>query len=172
MKALNNKERKKANIRFIAMFSATMILLFGCSFFVLRIAHKGVKVLEDKHEIYTKAFANQALITFRIEEIIDKIYSLKNVDRTINQQKHFQGIISNIRLDLEDLIAEEETSLGEFELYEQLLEQVSVIQTCIDLFEEDEESYQFSQQQLERCREKYRKDKLYEGNIKEKELAK
>jgi len=172
MKALNNKERRKANWRFTGMFLATMLLLFGASFFVLQIAHKGVKVLEEKHTVYTKAFENQALITFRIEEIIDKIYSLKNVDRTINQQKHLQGIISNIRLDLEDLIADEETSLKEFELYQSLLQQVSVIQTSIDLFEEDEESYRFSQDQLERCREKYREKSLYEGKIKDKELEK
>lgn len=172
MKALNNKERRKANWRFTAMFSATMLLLFGCSFFVLRIAHKGVKVLEEKHDVYTEAFKNQAFITFKIEDIIDKIYSLKNVDRTINQQKHLQGIISNIRIEIEDLIAKEGTSLKEFELYEQLLEQISVIQTSIDLFEKDEESYRFSQEQLEKCREKYRIEKLYEGNIKEKELEK
>lgn len=172
MKALNNKERRKANWRFIGMFSATMLLLFGASFFVLQIAHRGVKVLEEKHAVYTKAFEHQAFITFRIEEIIDKIHNLKNEDRTINEQKHFQGIISNITLDLEDLIADEQTSMKEFELYEHLLEQVSIIQTSIDLFEKDEESYRYSQDLLERCRKKYREDKLYEGNIKEKELEK
>jgi len=172
MKALNNKERKKANWRFIGMFSATMLLLFGASFFVLQIAHRGVKVLEEKHTVYTKAFENQAFITFRIEEVIDKIYSLKNVDRTINEQKHLQGIISNITLDLEDLIADEQTSMKEFELYENLLEQVSVIQTSIDLFEKDEETYRYDQQLLERCRKKYREEKIYEGNIKDKELEK
>lgn len=167
MKALNRKQRKKANIKFILIFSATLVLMFVCSFFVLRIAHEGVKVLEKKHSTYTKVFENQALITFRIEEIIDKIFSLKKVDRTINQQKHLQGIISGIRMDLDVLIKKEGTAAGEFELYSQLLEQVSVIQTTIDLFEEDEESRRHSQQLLERCREKYREDRLSEGNKKD-----
>ena len=169
MKALNRKQRKKANIKFILMFTATFALMFLCSFFVLRIAHEGVKVVEKKHSSYTKIFQNQALITFRIEEIVDKIYSLKQVDRTINQQKHLQGIISGIRMDLDVLIKKQGTSIGEFELYSQLLEQVSVIQTTIDLFEEDEESRRYSQQLLERCRNKYREDRLSEGNEKEEE---
>lgn len=169
MKALNRKQRKKANIKFILMFTATFALMFLCSYFVLRIAHEGVKVVEKKHSSYTKIFQNQALITFRIEEIVDKIYSLKQVDRTINQQKHLQGIISGIRMDLDVLIKKQGTSIGEFELYSQLLEQVSVIQTTIDLFEEDEESRRYSQQLLERCRNKYREDRLSEGNEKEEE---
>ena len=167
MKALNKKERKGANVRFIAMFSATLILMFCCSFFVLRIAHEGVGVLEEKHSTYTEAFKNQALVTFRIEEIIDKIYSLKKEERTINEQKNLQGLISNIRMDIEKLIKDKSTALEEFALYEQLLGQVSVIQTTIDLFKEDEESRRYSQELLERCREKYREDRLSEGNKKE-----
>lgn len=169
MKALNRKERRKANWKFIAMFSGTMLLIFICSFFVLRIAKEGVKVLEAKHATYTKTFENQALITFRIEEIIDMIYSLKQETRTINEQKNLQGIISGIRLDIEKLINDESTSMKEYELYTHLLEEVSVIQTSIDLFKEDEESRLFSQRLLERCREKYREDRLKEGKAEKKE---
>ena len=167
MKALNQKERKKGRVKFIAMFSLTLLLMFGCSFFVLRIAGEGVMVLEQKHKIYTKAFENQALVTFRIEEIIDKIYSLKTVERSINEQKNLQGLISNIRMDIEKLIIDETTELKEFELYSELLAQVSVIQNTIDLFEEDEESHRYNQKLLERCREKYRVDKL--GEVSEKD---
>lgn len=167
MKALNKKERKKANVRFIAMFSVTLILIFGCSFFVLRIAHEGVKVLEKKHATYTKIFQNQALVTFKVEEIIEKIYNLKKFDRTINEQKNLQGLISNIRMDIEKLIMDETTELDEFALYAQLLEQVSVIQSTIDLFEEDEEDHKYNQELLERCREKYREDML--GEVSEKD---
>ncbi len=167
MKALNKKERKKANVRFIAMFSVTLILIFGCSFFVLRIAHEGVKVLEKKHATYTKIFQNQALVTFKVEEIIEKIYNLKKFDRTINEQKNLQGLISNIRMDIEKLIKDETTELEEFALYGQLMEQVSVIQSTIDLFEEDEENHKYSQELLERCREKYREDML--GEVSEKD---
>ncbi len=167
MKALNKKERKKANVRFIAMFSVTLILIFGCSFFVLQIAHEGVKVLEKKHATYTKIFQNQALVTFKVEEIIEKIYNLKKYDRTINEQKNLQGLISNIRMDIEKLINDETTELDEFALYAQLLEQVSVIQSTIDLFEEDEEAHKYSQELLERCREKYREDML--GEVSEKD---
>jgi hypothetical protein len=167
MKALNKKERKKANIKFVAMFSLTLLLMFCCSFFVLRIAHEGVEVLEEKHNSYTDAFKNQAFVTFRIEEIIDKIYSLKKGNRTINEQKNFQGLISGVRMDIEKLIKDETTKLNEFALYEQLLVQVSVIQTTIDRFKEDEESRRYSQQLLERCREKYREERLTEGNKKE-----
>jgi uncharacterized protein YutD len=167
MKALNRKERKKANVRFIAMFLTTLLLMFGCSFFVLKIAGEGVKVLETKHKTYTKAFENQAFVTFKMEEIIDKIYSLKTTDRSINEQKNLQGLISNIRLDIEKLIREETTELKEFELYTELLAQVSVIQNTIDLFEEDELSHRYNQKLLERCREKYRVDKL--GEVTDKE---
>lgn len=169
MKPLNYKERRKANGKFFAIFSAMLLLIFGCSLFVLRIADKGVKVLEKKHTTYTKAFENQALVTFRIEEIIDKIYSLKNINRTINEQKHLQGLISNIRMDLEDMIKDEETILEEFTLYSQLLDQVKAIQSTIDLFEQDEESYRYSQKLLERCREKYREISLDEVSKKDDE---
>ncbi|MCH2225687.1 MAG: hypothetical protein MK066_13025 [Crocinitomicaceae bacterium] len=165
MKPLNYKERRKANGKFVIIFTLMLTLIFGCSLFVLRIADKGVKVLEQKHTTYTRAFRNQALITFRIEEIIDKIYSLKNVNRSINEQKHLQGLISNIRMDLESMINKEETDLEEFTLYSQLLDQVKAIQSTIDLFEQDEESYRYSQKLLERCREKYREISLGEvGN--------
>ena len=167
MKALNTKERKKANVKFMAMFITTLFLMFCCSFFILRIAREGVHVLEKKHATYTKAFENQALVTFRIEEIIDKIYSLKKVERSINEQKHLQGLISNIRMDLEAMMSKEGTAMKEFSLYKQLLEQVSVIQTTIDLFEEDEEAHKYNQGLLERCREKYREDRLSEGSKKE-----
>jgi len=149
------------------MFSTTMLLLFGCSFFVLKIADKGVKELEVKHTHYTEAFKNQALVTFKIEEIIEKIYRLKKEDRTMNEQKHLQGLISNIRMDIEDKIEDDGTALGEFSLYEQLLVQVSAIQNTIDLFEQDEESYNYSQQLLEKCREKYRDQSL--GIIRDEE---
>lgn len=167
MKALNKKERKKANVRFIAMFMGTLLLMFCCSYFVLRVAHKGVGVLETKHTTYTKAFENQALVTFRIEEIIDKIYSLKKEERTINEQKNLQGLISGIRLDIEKVIEDERSELEEFSLYEQLLVQISVIQTTIDLFEADQESRKYSQQLLERCRQNYRENMISEGNSKE-----
>ena len=169
MKALNNKERKKANIKFIAVFVSTLAAIFICSFFVLHIALKGVKVLEDKHATYNKAFENQALVTFRIEEIIDKIYNLKQGTRNINEQKNFQGLISNIRLDLEKVINDEQTTLKEFALFEKLLLQVTVIQTSIDLFKEDEESRRYSQELLERCRENYREKSLKEGKIKDED---
>lgn len=160
MKALNYKERRKANTKFIGMFLATLLLMFGCGFFVLQLAHKGVDVLEKEHSTYTRAFQNQALVTFKIEEAIDKIKSLKTVNRTISQQKHLQGIISNIRLDIEAIIKKDQTPLKEFALYSQLLDQISAIQSTIDLFERDEESYRYSQQLLERCREKYREISL------------
>lgn len=169
MKPLNHKERRRANWRFMAVFTTMLFLLFGCGFFVLQIAHKGVEVLEQKHSKYTKAFENQALITFRIEEIIDKIYSLKTVNRSINEQKHLQGLISSVRMDLENIIEKETTTLDEFTLYTQLLEQVKVIQATIDLFEQDEESYRYSQQLLERCREKYREISLDAASEKEEE---
>lgn len=163
VRALNRKERRKANIQFIAMFSALLLLIFSCSFFVLRVAGEGVNALESKHSTYRKAFQNQALATFKIEEIIDKIYSLKMVERTINEQKNLQGLISNIRMDIEKMVKDEETDLEELALYEQLLEQISVLQTSIDIFERDEESRSYSQQLLERCREKYKEDRLKEG---------
>lgn len=70
-------------------------------------------------------------------------------------------------MDIEKLIEDETTELKEFELYSELLAQVSVIQNTIDLFEEDEESHRYSQKLLERCREKYRVDKL--GEVTDKE---
>ena len=89
--------------------------------------------------------------------------------RSINEQKNLQGIISGIRLDIEKIVEDEQTELKEFALYEQLLVQVSVIQTTIDLFKEDEESHRHSQERLEKCREKYREDRLSENSGKKDE---
>ncbi len=170
MKPLNYKERRKANLKFLSTFSVMLLLLFGCGFFVLRIAQKGVNVLEKRHATYVTSFENQAFITFKIEEIIDKIYNLKKVSRTINEQKHLQGLISSARLDIEAVIEKETTDQNEFALYSELLEQIKVIQATIDLFEQDEESYRYTQQLLERCREKYREISLDAANEKENDL--
>ncbi len=158
MKPLNYKKRRASQLRFLLVFLITLTVLFCSSLFAIHTGKKGIDVLEKKHAEYNKIFEKQASITFKLDEITKYLYRLKNKKRTLGEHKQFQGLISNMRTDIENEIANTESAVEEykFQLYTELLGQVKAIQTIVDDYENESEEYIYNKELLEKCREKYR----------------
>ncbi|MCG8699687.1 MAG: type VI secretion system transmembrane protein TssO [Bacteroidales bacterium] len=156
MKPLNRKERKASILKFSLVFFLTLLILFWCSFFVIRAGVQGITVLEEKHNEYNEVFEKQAYISFEIDEITKLLYQLKNKQRTIYEHKQFQGLISdrrdNIHKEIEQI---NPITSDQFDLYKELLFQIKEIQSVIDDYENESEEYVYNKQLLEKCREKY-----------------
>ncbi len=161
MKPLNHKERKRATLRFVLVFSISLFVVFWSSFFTIYTGKKGIEVLEEKHSEYNGVFEKQAAITFEIDKITKMLYKLKNKKRTLNEHKQFQGLISNLRQDIEQEIAvATEVTGDQFQLFEEILEQIKSIQAIVDTYENESEEYLYNKELLEKCREKYRAQEL------------
>lgn len=159
MKPLNHKKRIVFQLQFVLVFSITLIVVFCSSFFAISAGKKGIDVLETKHAEYNKVFEKQAAITFEIDEITKLVYKLKNKKRTLGEHKQFQSLISNLRIGIEDDIANTESiTTNQFQLYTELLYQIKTIQSIIDDYENESEEYLYNKELLEKCREKYRED--------------
>ena len=160
MKPLNYKKRSASQLRFLLVFLITLTVLFCSSLFAIHTGKKGIDVLEKKHAEYNTIFEKQASITFKLDEIIKYLYGLKNKKRTLGEHKQFQSLISNMRTDIENEIANTESAIEEyqFQLYNELLEQIKAIQTIVDNYENESEEYLYNKALLEKCRQKYRAD--------------
>ncbi|WP_459211969.1 hypothetical protein [Aquimarina rhabdastrellae] len=158
MKPLNYKERKRSTVQFVIVFVVCLFVVFWSSFVSLYTGKKGIEVLEKKHAEYNEVFEKQAAITFDMDNIIKMLYQLKNKKRTLNEHKQFQGLISNLRRDIETkiIITEELIDAEQFQLYKELLAQIKEIQTTVDNYENEAEEYLYNKELLEKCREKYR----------------
>lgn len=163
MKSLNYKKRKKAQLQFLFVFLLALLVVFGSSFFTIYTGKKGIEVLEKKHAEYNEVFEKQASITFQIDEITKLVYKLKNKKRTLGEHKQFQGLISNMRTDIErEIENKEKLTTDQFQLYVELLGQIKAIQSIIDDYENESEEYLYNKELLEKCREKYR---IQEGQL-------
>lgn len=157
MKALNQTERKKAGIKFISVFGLLLIVFSLCSFFTIQTGKKGISVLEKRHAGYTKIFEKQAAFSYEIDNIIKQLYQLKKKNRTLSQHRQFQGIISGLRDEINQEIADSEYE-EQLAVYGEMLNQVKQIQAVLDKFEEDNEEYAYFNELLERCIEKYQEE--------------
>ncbi|WP_194765660.1 hypothetical protein [Tamlana sp. I1] len=159
MKPLNHKKRVAAQLQFAVVFSITLVVIFCSSFFALYAGKQGISVLESKHAEYNSVFEKQANITFSIDEITKLVYKLKNKKRTLGEHKQFQSLISQLRINIENEIANTASiTTNQFQLYNELLFQIKSIQAIIDDYENESEEYIYDKELLEKCREKYRED--------------
>ncbi|MBE7635045.1 hypothetical protein J2Q11_12170 [Tenacibaculum finnmarkense genomovar finnmarkense] len=159
MKPLNYKKRRASQLRFLLVFSITLTLLFCSSLFAIYTGKKGIDVLEKKHAEYNDIFEKQAFITFKIDEMTKYLYRLKNKKRTLGEHKQFQGLISNMRTNVEREIKNTASSIeNQFQLYIELLRQIKEIQAVVDNYENESEEYLYNKELLEKCREKYRSE--------------
>ncbi len=158
MKPLNAKERKKTVLNFIGIFVLALLLLFGCGYFTITTAQRGISILEERHTEYNAIFEKQANYNFKINEIIGDIHKLKSKDRTLNEHKQFQGIITDLRTDISDDILKDSlanTKKNHYIIYKEMLNQVAAIQLVLDSYEKQSETYSYDKELLEKCREKY-----------------
>jgi len=87
------------------------------------------------------------------------LYRLKNKKRTLGEHKQFQGLISNMRTNVEREIKNTASSIeNQFQLYIELLRQIKEIQAVVDNYENESEEYLYNKELLEKCREKYRSE--------------
>lgn len=154
MKPLNNKERKKNLLQFTLIFGIMTLTLFISGFMTIKTAKKGIDVLEKKHARYSEIFRKKAALFFEVEEIIKKLHQLKNKDRNLSQHKKFQTLISNIRDKISESINKEEKS-EEFIVYLEMVDEIKAIQNDLDIYEEGNEKYEYLDELLEKCKEKY-----------------
>jgi len=159
VKPLNYKKRRTSQLKFALVFSITLFVVFCSSFSTIYTGKKGIDVLEKKYAEYNEFFEKQATIAFEMEEITKLIYKLKNKKRSFGEHKQFQGLITNMRIDIEKEIGES-TTTNQFQLYKKLLSQVKEIQSIIDDFENESEEHLYNKSLLEKCREKYREKEL------------
>jgi hypothetical protein len=159
VKPLNYKKRRASQLRFLLVFSITLTLLFCSSLFAIYTGEKGINVLEKKHSEYNDIFEKQAFISFKIDEMTKYLYRLKNKKRTLGEHKQFQGLISNMRTDVENEIKNTTSDVEyQFQLYTELLRQIKEIQEVVDDYENESEEYLYNKELLEKCREKYRSE--------------
>ncbi|WP_196892303.1 type VI secretion system TssO [Aureivirga marina] len=160
MKPLNHKELSQSKRKFTIAFSINLFIIGIGMFFTFFIAKKGMEVLTEKQTSYNHIFQKQAAITFEIDHITKMLYQLKNKNRTLSEHRQFQGIINELRSTLEENMEKDGKLSKEFELYGEMLSQIKAIQNTIDIYEEQSEEYEYNKELLERCRKKYREDKL------------
>ncbi len=159
MKPLNHAKRKTSKRHFYFVFGVTILLLFGSGFFAISQAQKGVAILEENHANYNKIFERQANITFALEDIIKKLYQLKNNERSLGEHRQFQSLLSDLRINiLKDMEVHKVQHSDAYSVYEELLAQVKTIQAMLDKYEEESEEYHYNKELLEKCREKYQED--------------
>ena len=97
MEAKNKKDRKKARTAFLAWFSLTLLLFFSFGIFTRIIAQKGISMLEEKKARYDGIFRKQADYNFRMDEMYRNMHSLTIKERTGNEHRLLQQIITQER---------------------------------------------------------------------------
>ncbi len=157
MKPLNYIERKKQIFIFGIYFMMLLIFLFFCSFFTLVTAKKGISLLENKKDKYEKVFKKQAEISFQLEGIYKKLYSLQNKNRNLGEHKQMQKLITDARKLIEQDIDTTNIENKPYKLYFEFLNQIEDFQNVMDVYQKEKGKRLHNIEQLEKCKEKYKK---------------
>ncbi len=158
MKPLNYTERKESIWQFVIVFFVMVSVMFIAGFLMLKTGEKGVAVLEEKNAKYSDMFRKKAEMVYNFEEIIRKLNQINNKERNLSQHKKFQDLISDDCDKIEQIIQEEENK-EDFAIYTEMLTIVKDIQANTDTLKENDEKYQYIEELLERCKEKYLEEK-------------
>ena len=151
----NKKERRQAKTSFSMMFLFTLLLcmLFGVC--TLTTARKGIGMLEEKKALYDEIFRKQADYNFRMDEIFRNLNSLSTKERTPNEHKQLQVIITQEREKMLDDFGYSETDTANFALYKVLLEQIRATQETIDQYDKESRRREYNLGQLQKGRKKF-----------------
>jgi hypothetical protein len=154
MDAKNKKERKSAITSFSLLFFFTLLLFLLLGITTLTTAKKGISMLEEKKVRYDEIFRKQADYNFRIDNLLRNINSLKNKDRTNNEHKQLQQIITQERVRMEDEIEMMDADSVYFSLYKAMLYQIQATQEVSDQLYKESRQREYYLEQLQKGRRK------------------
>ena len=154
MDAKNKKERKSAITSFSLLFFFTLLLFLLLGITTLTTAKKGISMLEEKKVQYDEIFRKQADYNFRIDNLLRNINSLKNKDRTNNEHKQLQQIITQERVRMEDEIEMMDADSVYFSLYKAMLYQIQATQEVSDQLYKESRQREYYLEQLQKGRRK------------------
>lgn len=154
MDAKNKKERKSAITSFSLLFFFTLLLFLLLGITTLTTAKKGISMLEEKKVRYDEIFRKQADYNFRIDNLLRNINSLKNKDRTNNEHKQLQQIITQERVRMEDEIEMMDADSVYFSLYKAMLRQIQATQEVSDQLYKESGQREYYLEQLQKGRRK------------------
>ncbi|MEM0940694.1 MAG: hypothetical protein AAF600_16965 [Bacteroidota bacterium] len=156
MKAKNFQIIRKAKIKFGFIFLVTLCIIFVGGFLAIRTAQEGILILEERYDQYTGISEKQAIYNFEISKIISYINKLRIRERSRNEHKVLQGIITEERKKI--MFELESDSLRDqeyFVVYEEILKEVQEIQSILDESKQKKETLGRTKEELEKCKEKY-----------------
>ena len=154
MDAKNKKERKSAITSFSLLFFFTLLLFLLLGITTLTTAKKGISMLEEKKVRYDEIFRKQADYNFSIDNLLRNINSLKNKDRTNNEHKQLQQIITQERVRMEDEIEMMDADSVYFSLYKAMLRQIQATQEVSDQLYKESRQREYYLEQLQKGRRK------------------
>ncbi len=154
MEAKNKKDRKKARTAFLAWFSLTLLLFFSFGIFTLIIAQKGISMLEEKKARYDGIFRKQADYNFRMDEMYRNMHSLTIKERTGNEHRLLQQIITQERDRMLDEIGMSDNDSNSYMLYKSMLAQIRTTQETIDNYDKKARKRKYNLSQLQKGRKR------------------
>ena len=154
MNEKNKKERKEAKTAFLIQFTFTLLLFFLLGTCTLTTAHKGISMLEEKKALYDDFFRKQANYNFRMDEIFKNLNSLTTKERSGNEHRQLQLIITQERDKMLDEINMSEADSINYVLYKSILQQIRTIQETIDRYDREARRREYNLGQLQKGRRK------------------
>ena len=154
MEAKNKKERKKARTAFLVWFALTLLLFFTFGVFTLTIAQKGISMLEEKKARYDGIFRKQADYNFRMDEMYRNMHSLTIKERTGNEHRLLQQIITQERDKMLDEIGMSDNDSNSYMLYKSMLAQIRTTQETIDNYDKEARKRKYNLGQLQKGRQR------------------
>ena len=156
MNEKNRKERKAAKIAFIIQFSYVLLLFLLFGICTLITARKGISTLEEKKALYDDIFRKQADYNFRMDDMFRNMNSLSTKERSGNEHRQLQLIITQERDKMLDEINGADADSINYALYKSILGQISTTQDAIDRYDRQARSRAYNPRQLQQGRRRLR----------------
>ena len=156
MEEKNKKERKEAKVAFLTWFSFTLLL--SCSLEPSRSLQrkKASACLKTRKRGYDEIFRKQADYNFRLDEIFRNMNSLTTKERSGNEHRQLQLLITQERDKMVEEIGTFDADSSNYALYKSILEQVSTTQETIDRYNSEARKREYNLGQLQKGRHKLR----------------
>ena len=156
MNEKNRKERKAAKIAFIIQFSYVLLLFLLFGICTLITARKGISTLEEKKALYDDIFRKQADYNFRMDDMFRNMNSLSTKERSGNEHRQLQLIITQERDKMLDEINGADADSINYALYKSILGQISTTQDAIDRYDREARKRAYNLGQLQKGRSRLR----------------
>ena len=156
MNEKNKKERKEAKTAFLMQFSFTLLLFFLIGICTLTTARKGICMLEEKKALYDDIFRKQANYNFRLDEMYRNLNSLTTKERSGNEHRQLQQIITQERDKMLDEINMSDADSINYALYKSIIGQIRTTQETIDRYDREARRREYNLGQLQKGRRRLR----------------